>query len=39
MFGKVRYMNYNGCKRKFDIQGYVDNVNKRIKDETKKAKK
>ena len=19
MFGKIRYMNYNGCKRKFDV--------------------
>lgn len=23
IFGKIRYMNYNGCKRKFDIARYV----------------
>ena len=23
VFGKIRYMNYNGCKRKFDIKSYV----------------
>ncbi len=23
IFGKVRYMNYNGCKRKFDVEGFV----------------
>lgn len=23
VFGKVRYMNYNGCKRKFDVDAYV----------------
>ena len=26
VFGKIRYMNYNGCKRKFDIQAYVKSV-------------
>ena len=25
IFGKIRYMNYQGCKRKFDIKTYVDN--------------
>jgi deoxyribodipyrimidine photo-lyase len=24
IFGKVRYMSYNGAKRKFDVQAYVD---------------
>lgn len=24
VFGKIRYMNYNGCKRKFDVDGYID---------------
>jgi deoxyribodipyrimidine photo-lyase len=24
VYGKVRYMNYNGCKRKFDVQAYID---------------
>jgi len=23
VFGKIRYMNYNGCKRKFDVKQYV----------------
>merc|ERR1711924_317480 len=23
VFGKVRYMNYNGCKRKFDVAAYA----------------
>ena len=22
MFGKIRYMNYNGCKRKFDVASF-----------------
>jgi deoxyribodipyrimidine photo-lyase len=25
VFGKVRYMNYNGCKRKFNIEEYIKN--------------
>mmetsp|Transcript_35784 Transcript_35784/g.47233 ORF Transcript_35784/g.47233 Transcript_35784/m.47233 type:complete len:624 (-) Transcript_35784:222-2093(-) len=28
IFGKIRYMNYNGCKRKFDVGTYV-NKNRR----------
>jgi len=24
VFGKIRYMNYNGCKRKFDVEKYID---------------
>jgi deoxyribodipyrimidine photo-lyase len=23
VFGKIRYMNYNGCKRKFDVGAYI----------------
>lgn len=23
VYGKIRYMNYNGCKRKFDVQLYI----------------
>lgn len=23
VFGKIRYMNYNGCKRKFDVASYI----------------
>ncbi len=26
IFGKVRYMSYNGCKSKFDIEGYIRKV-------------
>ncbi len=26
VFGKVRYMNYNGCKRKFDVDLYINNI-------------
>lgn len=26
IFGMVRYMNYNGCKRKFDIKAYIKKV-------------
>ena len=25
VFGKVRFMNYNGCKRKFNVQTYIEN--------------
>jgi deoxyribodipyrimidine photo-lyase len=24
VFGKVRYMSYNGCKGKFDIKKYIE---------------
>lgn len=24
IFGKIRYMNYNGCKSKFDVQAYIE---------------
>ncbi len=26
VFGKIRYMSYNGCKAKFDIRKYIENV-------------
>jgi len=26
VYGKVRYMNYNGCKRKFDVNGYITSI-------------
>ena len=32
MFGKIRYMNYAGCKRKFNIPAYVSNVAQRVKE-------
>ncbi|PKI59564.1 hypothetical protein CRG98_020092 [Punica granatum] len=37
VFGKIRYMNYAGCKRKFDVDGYVSYV-KRLVSEMKKRK-
>ncbi len=27
IFGKIRYMNRTGCKRKFDVDRYISNVN------------
>ncbi|KMT12250.1 hypothetical protein BVRB_5g101950 [Beta vulgaris subsp. vulgaris] len=37
VFGKIRYMNYAGCKRKFDVDGYIAYVKKLVV-ETKKRK-
>ncbi|GAA0149175.1 lyase [Lithospermum erythrorhizon] len=37
VFGKIRYMNYAGCKRKFDVDGYTAYI-KRLVGETKKRK-
>lgn len=28
VFGKIRYMNYNGCKRKFDVTSYINKFSK-----------
>ena len=36
--GKIRWMNYNGCKRKFDIKAYCESVERRIKAEKQAAK-
>ena len=38
VFGKIRYMNYNGCKRKFDVNGYIKMVNDKCK-EVQKGRK
>jgi len=27
IFGKVRYMNYEGCRRKFDVKAYIKKIN------------
>ena len=32
IFGKIRYMNYNGCKRKFKVQKYIDMVNEKVEE-------
>ncbi|XP_057449869.1 deoxyribodipyrimidine photo-lyase [Lotus japonicus] len=37
IFGKIRYMNYEGCKRKFDVERYIAYVNK-VVSEMKKRK-
>ncbi|XP_026380390.1 deoxyribodipyrimidine photo-lyase-like [Papaver somniferum] len=37
VFGKIRYMNYAGCKRKFDVEGYIAYV-KRLVGGIKKRK-
>lgn len=26
VYGKIRYMNFNGAKRKFDVPGYIDKI-------------
>jgi deoxyribodipyrimidine photo-lyase len=31
IFGKIRYMNYNGAKRKFDVDKYVNKIQSLIK--------
>jgi deoxyribodipyrimidine photo-lyase len=28
IFGKIRYMSYDGCRRKFDIKSYIDKIGK-----------
>ncbi|KAL3156827.1 hypothetical protein ABBQ38_001097 [Trebouxia sp. C0009 RCD-2024] len=32
VFGKIRYMNYNGCKRKFKVQKYIDMVKEKVEE-------
>jgi deoxyribodipyrimidine photo-lyase len=29
VFGKIRYMSYNGCKHKFDVSAYIRRVRER----------
>ncbi|KAG0462105.1 hypothetical protein HPP92_020581 [Vanilla planifolia] len=36
VFGKIRYMNYAGCKRKFDVQGYISYVNNLVTNSKKR---
>ncbi|XP_047319817.1 deoxyribodipyrimidine photo-lyase [Impatiens glandulifera] len=38
IFGKIRYMNYAGCKRKFDVDGYITYVKRLVGDNIKKRK-
>ena len=30
VFGKIRYMNYQGCKRKFNVAGFVQRYGARV---------
>lgn len=30
VFGKIRYMNYNGCKRKFNVEAYISYVKEAV---------
>ncbi|KAL5728051.1 deoxyribodipyrimidine photo-lyase [Ranunculus cassubicifolius] len=36
VFGKIRYMNYAGCKRKFDVEGYISYVKRLVVDPKKR---
>jgi deoxyribodipyrimidine photo-lyase len=27
VYGQIRYMNYEGCKRKFDVKAYIERIN------------
>ncbi len=38
IFGKIRYMNYNGCKRKFKIPVYVARIEAMVRDIKAKRK-
>jgi hypothetical protein len=38
IFGKIRYMNYEGCKRKFNTEGYIANVEKLVSEVRRKGK-
>lgn len=38
VFGKIRYMNFNGCKRKFNVDGYIMNVNQMVAKTKKQLK-
>lgn len=39
IFGKIRFMNYNGCKRKFDIKGYERLVEKEVAEEMERRRR
>jgi deoxyribodipyrimidine photo-lyase len=31
VFGKIRFMNYAGCKRKFDIEAYINRIGAEVR--------
>jgi deoxyribodipyrimidine photolyase len=35
IFGKIRYMNYEGCKRKFNIKKYIDSCRQYLNNDEK----
>ena len=37
MFGKIRYMNYAGCKRKFDVNKFVLKYKAKVHTKSKKG--
>ena len=39
VFGKVRYMNYAGCKRKFKIAQYVERIESEVREELAAARR
>lgn len=39
VFGKIRYMNYKGCQRKFDVKMFVSKWSKKKPQEKEKSKK
>ena len=32
IFGKIRYMNEKGCRRKFKVDDYIELINKKLKE-------
>ena len=38
VFGKIRFMNYNGCKRKFDIDAYIEKYSSSCRSKQTKLK-
>jgi deoxyribodipyrimidine photo-lyase len=38
IFGKIRYMNYDGCKRKFNIAAYTQKISRLVAATLKKVK-
>ncbi|KAF6168827.1 hypothetical protein GIB67_042134 [Kingdonia uniflora] len=39
IFGKIRYMNYAGCKRKFDVDGYIAYVKRLGRNQEEESRK
>ena len=39
VFGKIRYMNYAGCKRKFDVEKYITRIGTEVHSIKTAAKK